>query len=312
MSIERVRRQLESAQGLGAVVRTMKSLASVRVHQYRRTMRALDASTLTLDRAARALLHLHPELADPAPVARDAGTALVVFGSDRGLCGPFNDRMARTAAARLAADDARERTRVVAIGRRVGSRLRAAGVDVAVQLPAPSSLATVEAAMAALLDVVDRWRQEGSAERVLLHYSRPVGATRFEPRTVQVMPIDPAWLRSLRDRPWPSRRVPMRLSDPARLAKAVVRQRLALAVVKAFGSSLAAENAARLAAMEAASRNVDERLERLRADYHGARQAAVTAELLDVQAAAEALNARGPSRARPSGRRRPRPRGRNP
>src|SRR5690606_31177077 len=115
VSIERVRRQLESAQGLGAVVRTMKSLASVRVHQYRRTMRALDASTLTLDRAARALLHLHPELADPAPVARDAGTALVVFGSDRGLCGPFNDRMARTAAARLAADDARERTRVVAI-----------------------------------------------------------------------------------------------------------------------------------------------------------------------------------------------------
>lgn len=69
---ERVRRQLESAESLGAVVRTMKTLASVRVHQYRRTMRALDASTLTLDRAARALLHLHPELADPEPLPPDA------------------------------------------------------------------------------------------------------------------------------------------------------------------------------------------------------------------------------------------------
>src|SRR5690606_34094672 len=233
------------------VVRTMKTLASVRVHQYRRTMRALDASTLTLDRAARALLHLHPELADPEPLPPDASAALVVFGSDRGLCGPFNDRMARAAAARLDGDAARERTRVVAIGRRVASRL-----------PAPSALATVEAWMASLLGVVDAWRAEGAAERLLLVYSRPVGATRFEPRTVQVVPIDPAWLRSLRDRPWPTRRVPMELSDPARLAKAVIRQRMALAIVKAFGSSLAAENAARLAAMEAASRNVEERLAR--------------------------------------------------
>lgn len=272
------------------MVHTMKTLASVRVHQYRRTMRALDASTLTLDRAARAVLHLHPELAEPPPVAPDAPTALCVFGSDRGLCGPFNDRMARAAADRLAGDAARERTRVAAVGRRVGARLRAIGVATSVQLAAPSSLATVEVAMAALLDLVDEWRREGVAERLLLVYGRPLGATRFEPRTVQVMPLDPAWLRSIRDRPWPTRRVPMELADPGRLVGAIVRQRLALAIVKAFGSSLAAENAARLAAMEAASRNVEERLERLRAAYHGARQAAVTAELLDVQAAAEALD----------------------
>jgi len=289
VSLDRVRRQLESAESLGAVVRTMKSLASVRVHQYRRTMRALDASTLTLDRAARALLYLHPELAEPEPVRLDAPTGLVVFGSDRGLCGPFNDRMARVASAHLAAHAAAERTRVAAVGKRVASRLRVAGVNVAAQLAAPSSLSSVDAAVARLLDLVDGWRSEGVAERLLLVYSRPVGATRFEPRTVQVMPIDQAWLRSLRDRPWPARRVPMELSDPARLVKAVIRQRLALAIVKAFGSSLAAENAARLAAMEAASRNVEERLARLRAEYHGARQAAVTAELLDVQAAAAAL-----------------------
>jgi len=311
---ERVRRQLESAESLGAVVRTMKTLASVRVHQYRRTMRALDASTLTLDRAARALLHLHPELADPEPLPPDASAALVVFGSDRGLCGPFNDRMARAAAARLDGDAARERTRVVAIGRRVASRLRTLGIEPAVRLPAPSSLATVEASMASLLGVVDAWRAEGAAERLLLVYSRPVGATRFEPRTVQVVPIDPAWLRSLRDRPWPTRRVPMELSDPARLAKAVIRQRMALAIVKAFGSSLAAENAARLAAMEAASRNVEERLARLRAAYHGARQAAVTAELLDVQAAAEALELGAPARSEgpPRAATGRRPRGRRP
>ena len=81
----------------------------------------------------------------------------------------------------------------------------------------------------------------------------------------------------------------MELSEPRRLVAGVIRQRMALAFVKAFGSSLAAENAARLAAMEAASRNIDDRLDQLRTAFHTARQAAVTEELLDIQAAAAAL-----------------------
>src|SRR5690606_1682889 len=108
-------------------------------------------------------------------------------------------------------------------------------------------------------------------------------------RAVQVLPIDPAWMAHLRDRPWETRNLPMELSDPAELVRGLVRQRMALAFVKAFGSSLAAENAARLAAMEAASRNIEDRLEQLRSAYHHARQTAVTEELLDVQAAAAAL-----------------------
>ncbi|HZW98547.1 MAG TPA: F0F1 ATP synthase subunit gamma [Trueperaceae bacterium] len=284
-----VRRRLESAESLGGVVSTMKSLASVRVHQYRRTMRALDASTLTLDRAARAILYLHPELAEPEPPERYAKTAAVVFGSDRGLCGPFNDRMARYAVGELTSGRAGEVGGVVAIGRRLAGRMRAAGVEPGELLSAPSSLDNVDVAVARLLDLIDEWRHTGRAGRIWLIYARPAGATSFMPRNVQVLPIDPVWLRYLRDRPWPSKRVPMEFSEPRSLVQGVIRQRMALAFVKAFGSSLAAENASRLAAMEAASRNIDERLERLRTAYHSARQTAVTEELLDIQAAAEAL-----------------------
>jgi len=285
----RIRRQLESAEGLSGVVGTMKSLASVRVSQYRRTMRALDASTRTLDHAARALLHLHPELAEPEDPRQESGAAVVVVGSDRGLCGPFNDRMARYAARELAAGRGGHEAEVVAVGRRLASRLRAAGVEPRVQLPAPSSLDALDVAVAELLGLVTAWRDEGRAARLLLLYSRPAGATSFAPRTVQVLPIDADWLRQLRQKPWPSRRVPMQLSDPRRLVAGVIRQRMALSFVKAFGSSLASENAARLAAMEAASRNIEELLEQLRTAYHTARQAAVTEELLDIQAAAAAL-----------------------
>lgn len=297
-----VRKRLASAASLGDVVKTMKSLASVRVHQYRSTMRALDASTLTLDRAARALLQLHPELAD-APLTSSDVTITVVFGSERGLCGAFNERMARFAAGSVAegarhsavaegarhADAPEAVSHVIAVGRRVVRRLRSVGLEPAAQLAAPSSLSTVDASVAELLDLIEGFRRHNLDDRVRLVYARPVGATRFEPRTVQVLPIDQVWMRGLRDRPWETNKRPMELSDPVKLLRGLIRHRMALAFVKAYGSSLAAENAARLMAMEAASRTIEERLERLRAQHHAARQAAVTAELLDIQSAADAL-----------------------
>ena len=284
-----VQRRLETAESLGDLVTTMKGLASVRVHQYRKTMQALDASTVTLDRAARALLYLHPDLAalrpDPEP-----GSTTVVFGSDRGLCGAFNDRMARFGARAIAAvTSADAPARVVAVGRRVTRRLRSAGVVADARVSAPSSLDAMDTAVADLLHLIGADRRAGYGGRLYLVYGRPVGATRFEPRTEQVLPVDSGWLHHLREQPWVTRKVPMELADPLELLRGLIRQRTALAFVKAFGSSLAAENAARLTAMEAASHNVEERLARLRTQHQAARQSAVTAELLDIQSAAEAL-----------------------
>ncbi|MCD6672909.1 MAG: F0F1 ATP synthase subunit gamma [Burkholderiaceae bacterium] len=289
ISRETVRRKLETATSLGDLVTTMKGLASVRVHQYRRTMRALDASTLTLDLAARALLYLHPEAAASQPgLAPSAIT--VVFGSDRGLCGAFNDRMARFTGQELAGRGVEGvSVRVVAIGRRVARRLRRAGRAPDALLSAPSSLEAIEAAVADLLDFLDADRRAGRESRVRLVYARPIGSTRFEPCSEQVLPVDTGWMRQLSGLPWVTRKLPMELSDPLELLRGLIRHRMALAIVKAFGSSLAAENAARLAAMEAASHNVAERLASLRARHQTARQAAITAELLDIQSAAAAL-----------------------
>src|SRR5690606_39053302 len=160
---------------------------------------------------------LHPELAAPQPDPAP-GSTTVVFGSDRGLCGAFNERMARFAArdvAELAA--AGTPVRVVAVGRRVARRLRSAGREPDALLSAPSSLDAVEPAVAELLGLVDAYRSEGHAGRLRLAFARPVGSTRFETRTLQVLPIDSGWLRGLRDRPWVTRKQPMELSDPREL-----------------------------------------------------------------------------------------------
>lgn len=287
-----VRRQLESAETLGTVVTTMKTLASVRIGQYRRAVKALDASSTTLDLALQALVTLYPELLDAAVGAESTSLAVVVFGSDRGLCGPFNERLARHAQETL-----RERAQprepagggealaVLAVGRRMVSRLHAIDVPVEHHVRPPGALDTVDLAVMNVLSHVDAWRSAARAGRLLLIHARPTSAAAYEPQVVQVLPLDTAWLRELRARPWPSNRLPMPLSDAQRLLEGVVRQRIAHALVRAFAASQAAENAARLAAMDAAERNIEERVTALRTAYQQARQNAITEELLDIQAA---------------------------
>lgn len=279
-------RKLDSARTLASVVGTMKTLAAVRIGQYRRAVHALEASDRTLELALQTMLRAHPELLEGGDAPQDGRVAAVVFGSDRGLCGPFNERVAQHASGLLAARTADGApARVLAVGRRMRTRLAARGWPAERRVEPPGSLEAVDVAASRVLETVDRWRAQGSAERLFLVHARPTSGLRFEPYALQLLPLDRAWLRSLRDRAWPSRRLPVPFHDGRELVRGVVRQLVAHALVRAFAASQASENAARLAAMEAAERTIEDRIDRLRTTYQAARQNAITEELLDIQAA---------------------------
>ena len=293
--VETVRRQLHGAETLQTVVSTMKTLASVRIGQYRHAVEALDASGRTIELALQSLLQLYPELLDADRVPEGGPVAAVVFGSDRGLCGPFAERIARHADGLL-----RDRTAhsgpptLLAVGRRMLAKLQELGWPVERKVDPPGSLSAVDASAREVLSDLNRWREEGRAERLFLIHARPTGGASYEAYALQLLPLDPSWLHTIRDRAWPSRRLPSTLGEARPLLRGVIRQLVAHALVQAFAASQASENAARLAAMEAAERNVEERIDQLRTRYQAARQSSITAELLDIQAAYAASSGGGP------------------
>ena len=283
---ETLRRRIQSTETLRKVVQTMKALATVRIAQVRRAVVALDESVATLEFAFQVLLQREPELADVLlPRGSDAWGALL-FGSDHGLCGPFNDRLARFAAERFTAlEPGGEAPRIMVAGKRLRPRLAQLGYDVERALPLPGTMDATEDAVAAVVAQVEAWHDDHDVERVFVIHHQPTTGVQYQPIVFQVLPIDLAWLRSLRERAWPSPHLPMTGVDGRLLLRSLVRQHLAHVLVRAFAASQAAENAARLAAMEAAERNVDERLTQLQHTANLVRQTAVTAELLDVQSA---------------------------
>lgn len=290
-----IRRQLESAHTLQSVITTMKTLSAARITQYRRSVAALESSTKTLELAVQAVLMQNPQLADIVTEPRNSRLAVIVLGSDRGLCGPFNERIARHTAGMLAARAPAEKVTVLTVGRRLESRLAGTGYESAASVRPPGNVGAFDASVIETLTHVDRWLADGLAGRLYLAYNRPTKGAAYESLAVKVLPVDRRWLARLRTRKWPTSRLPMPLGDDTALLQGLVRQFLAHSLVLAFAASLASENAARLASMDAAERNIDERLTQLRNAYRQARQNAVTAELLDIQSAYAATDATTPA-----------------
>jgi F-type H+-transporting ATPase subunit gamma len=287
-TLEALSRRIATTEDLRAIVRTMKSLSAVSIRQYESAVAALRDYSRTVDLALQALLRARPGVMDAA--ARAAGpAAVVVFGSDHGLCGRFNDEVAHFAAERLRElDAAGTRHRCLAVGVRAEARLAAMGGAVDERLFLPGSVSGLAALAEAVLVQIDAWGAVEGLGPVRLIHNRRTREALAAPHMRQLLPLDPERLRNLAVRPWPSRRLPMFTMDAEQLWPAVIRQYLFSSVYRAAAESLASEHASRLASMQAAQRNIEDHLEEQQAEFRHRRQEAITEELLDIVTGFEA------------------------
>ena len=286
-TLEALRRQIQSTETLHSVVRTMKALSMTSIHQCEAAVASLGAYTRTVRLGLQAALR-HRPAGGVLPIERGARTGAVVFGSAWGLCGRFNDQIASWAAARWA-EDGTSPHRLLALGDLVGGRLEDRGHPPSAVAAAPSAVDEITARVGLLLEEVERWRAAERIETVHLFYNETTDGASFASTTQRLLPLDRHWLEQLEAEPWPTRMLPLVRMDWGGLFAALVRQYLFVSLYRAFAESLASEHSSRLAAMQAAEDNVEERLGDLRHRFHRRRQGAITEELLDITAGAAAL-----------------------
>jgi F-type H+-transporting ATPase subunit gamma len=286
-SLEALRRRLETAGSLHSVVRTMKALASVSIHQYEEATRSLRTYARTVELGFQVALRGRRSVAALTETA-SPHLGAVVFGSAHGLAGRFNGQVARLAAGRIA-QLAPDRLTLLALGPYVAEHLAAAGRAPDRTLALPGSVGAFAAAVQELVVEVETWRRDLGVDRVLLFYNLHTTGARFTPHTQRLLPLDAEWLAELAERPWGGPSLPTHRIGIERLFRALVREHLFVVCYQAYAESLASENASRLAAMQAAERNIEERIDELTQLYHRRRQSSITEELLDLTAGFEAL-----------------------
>ena len=281
-----LRRKISSAGDLQSVVRTMKAMAASNIGQYEKAERALGDYYRSVELGLSLCLRQVVPVAEVRTRTGEATIEAVVFGSDQGLVGRFNDVVSDFAIEALAALPGKRR--VWAVGERVHARLTDAGLTPMGLFAVPNSVKAITPLIGQILVEAEHSRVAGAGIELHLFYNRPASGATYAPVAQRLLPLDESWRRKLVDLVWPNAALPEIIGDHTPTLRALIREYLFVSLFRACAESLASENASRLAAMQRADRNIDDLLETLNGTFHRLRQSGIDEELFDVTAGFEA------------------------
>jgi F-type H+-transporting ATPase subunit gamma len=254
----------------------MRSIAEMVFRLAQRAITPLDAYAEEVTAMLNALAStLEPAVQERifAGMTGSGPPAVVVVGSERGLCGAFNESLLKHAQPLLAAD-----TLLICWGSRLARTAHSAGyrVDASLSLPSlrTASYAEAERMTLALLDLVDARNVSG----VRIVYDAPIHGFQHSVTTEQILP--PAPLVQLAHA-WPTTEVKP-IEDTSTLLIQLITEHVLTKVYRVVIQSALSEQLARIAAMRLASDNAHKLLDELMTQYNLARQHAITQSLLEI------------------------------
>lgn len=290
---ESLRRSLAVTEELQSVVKTMKALAGVNIRAYERAAHAVAEYNRTIEMGLQVALQRIPAHALPPKHPTGVKLGAIVFGSDQGMCGQLNDQVVSHASrALLKLAVKRESQALLAVGVRAAGQLEGLGRKLEGSVQVPSSTAGITPAVEEVLRKLEEWHFQRGVEFVVLFYARPVSGAWYRVRGVRLLPVDREWINGLKAKRWPSKVLPEFSMDETQLFRALIREYMFVSLYRAFAESLASENASRLASMQVAEHNIDDRLRALTTESRQFRQTSITDELLDIISSFEALRAK--------------------
>jgi len=289
-SVASLRHKIASAGELETVVHTMKTMAASSISQYENAVRSLDDyyQTVQLGLAACFREDKAPAIANRGLQATKGTIGAIVFGSDQGLVGQFNDVMVEFAIETLG--DLPGNKMVWAVGERIQSRLADTKLLPVESFILPNSINAITRLVGQILIEMESQLEKGAIDQVYLFHNRPQSGAIYTPVSQQLLPLDETWRHNLATIDWPTKNMPEVINDKESTLRALVREYLFVTLFRACAESLASENASRLAAMQRAEKNIDELQEDLNRTFHRLRQSSIDEELFDVISGFEALS----------------------
>jgi F-type H+-transporting ATPase subunit gamma len=211
----------------------------------------------------------------------------IVFGSDQGLVGRFNDVVAECAIRSLATMP--QKPLVWAVGERVHDRLLDGGLELQQLYNVPNSVDAITPLVGNIQLDSERILGTAGNSRLYIFHNRPNSRAGYVAVSQQLLPLDRAWQQGLSAVEWPTSLPPELLGKNRAVLQALIREYLFISLFRAAAESLASENASRLAAMERADKNIQATLEELRLNFNRSRQQVIDEELFDLISGFEAL-----------------------
>ena len=285
-----LRRRIRAVKSTQQITKAMKMIAASRLRRAQervvgarpfaqRMLRVLNGLVTRVDQATHPLLRIPEAGAGGRPL-------LVVITADRGLCGSFNSNVIKAASQFIATDgDAGRNIALGLIGRKGRDFFRRRGFDVKYEqvnifarLTFSDAVEIANAAMEAFTS--------GEASSVYLVYNEFKSVMSQRVVVERLLPIPRLEAKDLGDA-GPTVDY-LYEPSPEEIFRDLIPRHVQVQVYRSLLESVAAEHAARMTAMDAATRNSADMIENLTLYMNKVRQAAITREIIEVVSGASA------------------------
>jgi len=289
-SLKTLRQRLRTINNVRQITRAMEMVSAARLRRAQGVLMAGRPYTRKIQQLLARLASSPAAAEHPLFQYRDPiKTTLVVFTSDRGLAGAFNNNLINAAESyiRQRGTDGLE---LVCVGRKgyvhfakTGLPIVAAITDLAGRVDADKSNE--------LSQMLQERFLSGQTDEVLLLYSHYISAASFKPAIEQFLSLQPEAILQETEGNGSSREIDY-IFEPSVSAvfDVLVPRYLQAIMYLTFAEQLTSEHSGRMLAMHSATKNCEELGDALRLKLNKARQASITKELLDIVGGAEALN----------------------
>lgn len=293
-SLKDLKNRINSVKSTRKITKAMQMVAAAKL---RRAQEAAEAGRPYADRLNRVLGRLaegaNPDTAPKllAGTGKDDVHLLIVATAERGLCGGFNSSIVRLARTRIRELQSQGKTvKILTIGRKGRDQLRRDYADLLVHHVDLSGVKRIGYGDAQKIatDVLSRFA-EGEFDVATLFYNRFQSVISQIPTAKQLVPATFERPEGEEEQP-AGTPVPYEYEpeEEAILADLLPRA-IATQIFTALLENAASEQGARMSAMDNATRNAGDLIDRLTLEYNRSRQAAITKELIEIISGAEAL-----------------------
>ncbi|MDX2465346.1 MAG: FoF1 ATP synthase subunit gamma [Porticoccus sp.] len=285
-TFENLSRHSDTLTSIRSIVHTMKTLSAINASPYEQAARSIEAYHQTIIQGFAAFAHRTGKITLPEEDASEQ--LMVVFGSDHGLCGNYNEILAKALKSHCQKQTIGKQ-RLLCIGAQMHDVLIDLGFSLEETLLPPASAEGIGRLARDIVTRIDTLSRGQSLYRIVvtLAFTQRSELGLRDPVIRRLLPLEPSLLQ--RDNHWQSRSLPDYNMAANNLLASLIRNHIFASVFRASAEAMVTENSARLALMQQAEQSVDDRLEEVQGELRSVRQTEITNELMDIIIGFEAL-----------------------
>ena len=287
-----IRRRIRAVKSTQQITKAMKAISASRLRRAQDGMMGARPFASQMERvlgglASQVDTSAHPLLTQRGPDAPERPTLVIVVSADKGLCGGFNTNIVKRAG-EVITNATGAGVTLGLVGKKGREFFAKRGFDVRFELVNIFANLKYAHAQAIAREAVSAFT-EGEVDSVHVVYNEFKTVLQQQVVVNQVLPIKPRDFGSTGE--VARERLPDYLyePDPAQIFDSLIPRHVEVQFYRALLESAAAEHAARLTAMEAATKNASEMIADLTLYMNKVRQAKITGEIIEIVSGAEAL-----------------------